>query len=139
MLHDDCSVVQRGVRVEDGHQQFRSDSGVEEDTAVCEFLQARLTFQNNECAVSPPGQDVTRLRDGSQRLFENSAAARRPAEQCPGPAQSFQCPAQLRLKDNGDSHEQCGESLLRQPAESAQACYAAQQGDQDDEEDHTTQ
>ena len=137
--YDDGPVVQHRMGVKNGQQQVRGDDSIKRHATIDKLLQPRLALQHDQRAVASLGKAVAGLCNRGQRSLQDILVARGSAEQRPSSSHALQCPAELLLKDDRDRHEQCRERFLCQPGKGTQAYQATQQGDDDDEENHTAQ
>ena len=118
LAHDDGSVMQLSMLVEDGQEQFGRRLGVEDDAGVDVLLQAGVLLEDDQRAVPPLGEAQGGILEGDDDRVGLVAAE--DAEVAPGQPQLLQRAAQFGLEDDRDGEQQHGQHVVHQPVEGAQ-------------------
>ena len=106
--------MERGVRVEDAHQELRGADGVDLDAGVDVVLEASLALDDDDRAHLLFGKENAGLGEAIDDAFVERPAGPRPAS---GAADPFQEAADLALEDDRDRDQKRRERVAEHPAE----------------------
>ncbi len=118
--HDDCSVVELGLRHEDGPEEIDRQVSVDHDAALGDFLETGVALQHDERPMTVTGHEGSSSRHLGRHVLGRGVLAREEPRQRTDPTNPVQCSTQLRLEDDHQGKQANDRPGLQDLGEEAQ-------------------